>query len=82
LKRVSYSQVELDHSEDYLTLQNDIRKLQEPDSQIIFYLAISPDYFHAFIDNYKQLDLQNVKVIFEKPFGRDLETARALNAKI
>ncbi len=82
LKTITYSQVELDRADDYLKLQNDIQKLQQADSQIIFYLAISPDYFHAFIDNYKQLHLENVKVIFEKPFGRDLETARALNAKI
>jgi glucose-6-phosphate 1-dehydrogenase len=64
-------------------LQNDIEKLQKKDSQIIFYLAISPDYFYAFVDHYKSIHLDaTVKVIFEKPFGTDLQSARELNTKV
>lgn len=82
LETIHYSRVELDRSEDYSTLKNDIRKLQKADSQVVFYLSISPEYFPAFVDNYKHIALENTKVIFEKPFGTDLRTARILNMKI
>jgi len=83
LQKIQYSEVELEKQEDYLTLQTSIEKLQKKDSQVIFYLAISPSYFYAFVDNYKAMSLQwDIKVIFEKPFWTDLKTARELNSKI
>ena len=83
LQKINYSEVELGEQTDYVKLQNDIQRLQKKDSQIIFYLAISPDYFYAFVDHYKSMHLDaTVKVIFEKPFGTDLQSARELNTKI
>ncbi|MEI6426168.1 MAG: glucose-6-phosphate dehydrogenase [Candidatus Absconditabacteria bacterium] len=83
LKKIRYSQVELDKPSDYFSLQKDIQNIQKPDSQVIFYLAISPAHFYNFVDNYKSIQLPGVvKVIFEKPFGTDLKTARELNTKI
>ena len=82
LQTVNYSQVEINEKDDYLRLKNDIEKLRKPDSQIIFYLSISPEFFWNFIDNYKSIWLNDVKIIFEKPFGSDLASARTLNEKI
>lgn len=82
LEKVLYSKLELHNPSDYLDLKKDIEKLQKKDSQIIFYLAISPEYFDNFIQNYKNIIIPNIKVIFEKPFWVDLKTAQALNTKI
>lgn len=82
LETIHYSRVELDNGDDYASLRSDIQKLQKEDSQVVFYLSISPEYFSSFVDNYKHITLENTKVIFEKPFGTDLKTARELNTKI
>lgn len=82
LDTIHYSKVELDRGEDYAILKSDIQKLRKEGSQVVFYLSISPEYFPVFVDNYKQITPENTKVIFEKPFGTDLKTARALNTKI
>jgi glucose-6-phosphate 1-dehydrogenase len=45
-----------------------------------FYLAIPPSVFPSVIQNLHIASCtQNARVILEKPFGRDLESARALN---
>lgn len=54
-RTVRYSRVELNQKNDYLKLKNDIERLKRPDSQIIFYLSISPEFFSSFIDNYKAI---------------------------
>lgn len=82
LSTIQYSKVELNKSDDYANLKTDIEKLQRADSQVIFYLSISPEHFSGFVDNYKHIAPGNAKVIFEKPFWTDMRTARALNAKI
>jgi glucose-6-phosphate 1-dehydrogenase len=68
LKKINYSKVELTNQEDYETLKNDIEKLQNSNSQVVFYLSIAPEFFASFVDNYKFIDIKNTKIIFEKPF--------------
>ncbi|HEU0108569.1 MAG TPA: glucose-6-phosphate dehydrogenase, partial [Vicinamibacteria bacterium] len=47
------------------------------------YLAIPPSLFPVVIENLAKAGCsQNARVIVEKPFGRDLETARSLNATL
>jgi glucose-6-phosphate 1-dehydrogenase len=82
LQTIYYSRLEMDNEHDYVTLNENISKLQKKDSEIICYLAISPEYFGSFTRNYKNIAPKNMKIIFEKPFGTDLESARALNANI
>lgn len=81
-KTVSYSRLEINQKEDYLNLKQDIEKIQTKDCQIVFYLSIASEHFPIFIDNYKYIWIDNIKVIFEKPFGKDLESAESLNSKI
>ncbi len=82
LDSVKYLKLELENKEDYRSLEKYLMQHRKTDSQVIFYLAISPEYFSSFIDNCKGLDFGNMKVIFEKPFGTDLSTSRELNDKI
>ncbi|WP_218082455.1 glucose-6-phosphate dehydrogenase [Anthocerotibacter panamensis] len=50
----------------------------------VFYLSIPPSSFPVLLENMGANDLvgtpETVRVIVEKPFGRDLKTARELNA--
>jgi glucose-6-phosphate 1-dehydrogenase len=60
----------------------DIRFLQtvlSKEKETIFYLAVGPELFHSLIDIIKQLGINRKKVVFEKPFGFDLESATELN---
>ena len=82
LSKLNYSKVELSSENDYINLKNDIEKLQKKDSQVIFYLSISPEFFTNFVDNYKFINIKNPKIIFEKPFWNDLASAKILNEKI
>ena len=54
---------------------------QEP--YVIYYLAVSPDFFPIISSNIAKAglasDIERVRVVIEKPFGHDLETARELN---
>ena len=80
---LKYSKLDLTQEEDYYNLKKYIQNLDDWDSQIIIYLSISPEYYFDFIENSKILDLKgNVKIIFEKPFGTDLNSAKELESKI
>src|SRR5213082_2108181 len=54
----------------------------------LFYLAVAPDQFEPILKNIKEAGLNKARegswarVIVEKPFGTDLETARELNAVV
>jgi glucose-6-phosphate 1-dehydrogenase len=53
----------------------------------LYYLALAPQLFEAAVENLAESGLSREngnwrRVVFEKPFGHDLESARALNEKI
>lgn len=53
----------------------------------IYYLAVAPEYFALIVDKLEKEGLagketKNTRVVIEKPFGKNLETARQLNDKI
>ncbi|HEX6846480.1 MAG TPA: glucose-6-phosphate dehydrogenase [Chitinophagaceae bacterium] len=54
---------------------------QEP--HIIYYLAVSPNFFPIIAENISKSKLADnpdtTRIVIEKPFGRDLESARSLN---
>jgi glucose-6-phosphate 1-dehydrogenase len=57
-------------------LQTELRGAHRP----VYYLAIPPSLFPLVVDRISQLhDAEQARVILEKPFGRDLASARALN---
>lgn len=54
---------------------------------VLYYLAVSPNYFETIIENLGDLGMAKHKevwrrIVIEKPFGRDLATAEYLNQKI
>ena len=53
------------------------------DAGVLLYLALPPLAMESTIDGLKEVGLgKGARVITEKPFGTDLESARALNAKL
>lgn len=53
----------------------------------LYYLAVAPEYFSIIVGHLKRLDMVNPeggwkRLVIEKPFGRDLASARRLNGAI
>ena len=93
-QNIYYQQGYFDESEGYNQL---IQKLNDFDKEIgacitrIFYLATPPDNYLAILENLKTTKLSEgcgqgsekwTKLAIEKPFGKDLETARQLDKKL
>jgi glucose-6-phosphate 1-dehydrogenase len=73
--------------ERLVKLLADIDKECSVDSSRLFYMATQPSFFPVIIDKLAESGLSNhskgtehaTKIIIEKPFGRDITSARALN---
>ena len=52
-------------------------------AHVIYYLAVSPDFFPIIAENISKsklaVDPEKTRIVIEKPFGHDLETSRSLN---
>lgn len=50
---------------------------------VIYYLAVSPNFFSIIAENISKArlaeDAERTRIVIEKPFGHDLESAKALN---
>ena len=86
---ISYQAADIMDIASYNEFQLKIEKLQEDwqqDPSILYYCAVSPNLFCTIAENISKSKLENNKettrIIIEKPFGRDLESAKALNAKL
>lgn len=89
LKQFEYFQMAFDDMEGYIRLKQKIDKLAElyqTEENQIFYFAVSPDYFESISNHMAHYGILNNKgfnrVVFEKPFGKDLKTAEVFNAKL
>ena len=86
--KVFYHRSEFQDAEGYNKLRNLIKErcTKNAECNKIFYLAAPPGFFGAIIDNLKISGLNESsgwsRVVFEKPFGHDLESAKNLNETI
>lgn len=86
-QNVHYHSLQFDNHADFLALKAKIEKLSNnPDSNCIFYLATAPEFFGTISASLKKASLiedieskKKTAVVFEKPFGHDLASARELN---
>jgi glucose-6-phosphate 1-dehydrogenase len=78
-----------ENSDDYKNLKNKISeiannmKVKKPN--VIYYLASPPQFSEEIIDNLGSNDMQKVfnsRIVMEKPFGYDLDSAKKLNDKV
>jgi glucose-6-phosphate 1-dehydrogenase len=91
VRRMYYIQGDFGDAEAYTHLRETLEKVDKDHSthgNYFFYLATAPDYFGPVIENLGKTGLLAEgnhhwrRVIVEKPFGRDLDSARALNKQI
>lgn len=89
--RIHYQSGDLTDPADYQKLAKLLSKLEDKPSNRLYYLAISPEFYHQAILNLGNSGLAQEDqtpgspwrhVIIEKPYGRDLETARDLNTQV
>ena len=82
--RFAYVQGELHRHEDYAKLKEALATPKMGScTNVIFYLAIKPTEFGAVINNLDKSGLNRPRgqhrIVVEKPFGEDIETAQMLN---
>jgi glucose-6-phosphate 1-dehydrogenase len=89
-----YAQTQLDDPEAYQELSRMLDRLDQErgtEGNRIFYLATQPSYYPRIIELLRESGLARrgehgapgwSRIVIEKPFGSDLETARALNADL
>ena len=93
LSRVHYHQLEFSNAGDYLNLKKLIEEISGANCghcERIFYLAVPPAFFSIIVDNLRHLQMAERqisdkaynRVMFEKPFGHDLQSAKEMNESI
>ena len=89
--RLDYLQGDFEDPDTYQQLQQRLSKVDEEkgtNGNYLFYLATSPNFFKSIVSGLGKAKLtvesdeQWRRVIVEKPFGRDLASARSLNKDI
>ena len=85
-KNVSYQVSDAKNADTYKEFGNRIDKHNSEwnvKANVIFYLAVSPTFFPIIAENLSKAklveDTKRTRIVIEKPFGHDLETAKELN---
>lgn len=89
LSAFRYKVLDIDCKDDYLKLSELIEsredELRIPPNRL-YYLSVGPEYFETIADNIKESGLGSAngwkRLVIEKPFGHDLQSARDLNQKL
>ena len=90
-RRIYFVKGEFDDSQLYTNLAQtlaEVDKNHNTRGNYFFYLATAPRFFGDIVDHLGATELvcekngQWRRVVFEKPFGSDLESAKALNRKV
>ncbi len=80
----SYALVNLPEPETYQNLKDHLDNIEDGDANRLYYLSIAPQFYGDAIENLGKLDMAREeagwrRIVIEKPFGYDLETAQSLN---
>lgn len=89
LSAFRYSTLNIDDADDYRKLLELTRSREEelniPGNRM-FYMSVAPEFFSTIALNLQQSGLTDTrgwkKLLVEKPFGRDLQSARELNRRL
>jgi glucose-6-phosphate 1-dehydrogenase len=93
LDHISYEQGKFDDRESYHALARKLQSLDDAFGQCsnkLFHLSVPPNLYEGILDNLSNSgltvpcggDLGWTRVLIEKPFGNDVETARKLDKKL
>jgi len=85
-EHVRYTPVDVSAPETFAGLKELLEQYKTDfgeQTQVLYYLAVAPDLFPLIAECISRYDLagneETCRIVIEKPFGRDLESARALN---
>jgi glucose-6-phosphate 1-dehydrogenase len=85
-KHLDYTKLDLTADKSYATLASQIKKIEKEwkeEANVIFYLSVAPQLAPAIAKKLSGsklcADSSRCRIVFEKPFGHDLESAAALN---
>jgi len=91
-KRLFYRELDIAASETYGNLKQDLEEIEQKSStppNRVVYMATSPDLFIPAVEGLAQAGLipgrdstDWLRVVFEKPFGADLQSAQELSAAL
>jgi glucose-6-phosphate 1-dehydrogenase len=81
---IEYFNMNIDQQTDYKRLKMLIDNASFKDTRKVYYLAVGPDLLEVISKNINVSHLIekndiNSSIVFEKPFGQDLESAKAIN---
>lgn len=87
---ICYYQLDFTNMSGYTDLKEYLNRLDETAAtggNRVFYLAVAPEYFETIVQGLQSSDMAQKqgawsRLIIEKPFGKDLKTARKLNDKL
>lgn len=84
VKRVHYFQGDLGKPEDFVRLESALRTLEGSMANRLYYLATAPEYYPMVVSQLGEARMASNpvcwrRIVIEKPFGTDLESAQALN---
>src|SRR5580693_8195636 len=91
MQRISYLSGDFDDSATYDKLKETLVRVDKDHNahgNYFFYLATSPNYFGDIVERISKVGLMHEenghwrRVIIEKPFGHDLDSAKALNQQL
>ncbi|MGB4727828.1 MAG: glucose-6-phosphate dehydrogenase, partial [Thermogutta sp.] len=87
-RRIYYYPGDVSRAEDFPGLNAFISSLEaEKNTTRVYYLSLAPEFYECTVEHLGQAGMADEthaprRIVVEKPFGRDLQSARALNAKI
>jgi glucose-6-phosphate 1-dehydrogenase len=86
---IQYKKADFTKIEFYGELKSDVENFEKKANDTVhklYYLAVNPQFFSTIAELLNEAglaaDKENARLIIEKPFGTDLETAKALNKKL
>ena len=83
-KTIHYTPTDFTKPNTFETLKKAVEKYQQEfgrETQVVYYLAVAPKFFSMtaeYLHKYKLIQ-DNSRIVVEKPFGHDLESAKELN---
>lgn len=87
IERVWYVKGDLNSADDMSNLDTELRELEGVIANRLYYLATAPDFYEMIVEHLHATEMTHEqkgerRIIIEKPFGTNLESARALNSKV
>ena len=81
-ERLSYVSVDAQQESDFARFND--HGVGSDDKDVVFYLATSPDLFGSICSSLANhgLNEERMRVVLEKPLGRDLTSSRAINDEV